>query len=714
MQARQTSVRQPRGSALAKFVGEFDAAFRAGVESVLPRWSANLVAIALAVMVAIADSLTEPHVLLTGVYLIPLFLAVWFAAGWVVVVILGLALVMTEYAVRQLVPPGIGGWLHAVEFLSLAAVFPIVTALLLFAKFALSAIALDKQRLETAASVFHTAGEGILITDAEGRIVDANDNFLRITGYHKPELIGKTPQLLRSGYQTDEFYRDMWAAIRTSGQWRGEIWNRRKNGEVYAEWLTIRAVQDQKGAVLNFIGVYSDISPVRERQKQLERIAHFDPLTGLPNRLLLSDRIAQAVDRALIDEVAIAVAYIDLDGFGAINEQLGYRAGDALLREVSQRLQACLAGRGELARTGGDEFVAILSRIDSETVCGPLLDAMLEAVSEPVSLGSDLRSVTASMGVAFFPQDGEHPDAMLRNAHHALVSAKLAGKNRYCFFNAEQFGSLLARNQMIARLRQAIATGEFELHYQPKVSMRSGEVVGAEALIRWRHPERGLLSPAAFLADVESDPELSDQLADWVLETGIRQLARWAEAGLCAGISINISARQLQPGKLSVRVRELLAANPAVKPGKLTLEILETHALDDIGRANQAMEECLALGVRFSLDDFGAGYSSLAYLRQLKVAQIKIDQGFVRTMLEDAGNLAIVEGVLGLANVFDREVIAEGVETEQHGLRLIGLGCELAQGYGISRPMPADDFAGWQKGWKPYASWCSAASPGVR
>lgn len=708
MKAENTRVDRAARVPLTQFARELDGAVRTYVESVLPRWGANLATLFLAALVAAADLVTPPHALLTGLYLIPLFLAVWFAASWVVALVLLLALGMTLHAMWLLVPPGIGWWQHAVEYLSLSAVFPIVTMLLLFAKAALSAMAQDKQRLETAASVFHTAGEGILITDADGRIVDANHNFSRITGYDTQELVGQTPQVLRSGYQSDDFYKRMWSALRSTGQWSGEIWNRKKSGEVYAEWLTIRAVRDDRGVIANFIGIYSDITPIRDRQKELERIAHFDPLTGLPNRLLLSDRIAQAVDRALIDGASIALAYIDLDGFGRINERFGYPAGDEVLREVCQRMLGCLAAEGELARLGGDEFVAILNRVERGSSCGQLLDALLEAVAGPLQIGGERHAVTASIGVVFFPQDGEHPDAMLRNAQQALVSAKLAGKNRYSFFNAEQYSKLLARNQTIARLRQAIDREEFELHYQPKVGMRSGEVVGVEALIRWRHPERGLLSPVAFLDDVESDPPLSDAVADWVLMSAVRQLARWVEDGLRMAISINISARQLQPYKLAARLHELLSGNPAVEPGWLTLEILETHALDDIERANLAMEECLALGVHFSLDDFGAGYSSLAYLRQLKVGQIKIDQGFVRNMLDDAGNLAIVEGVLGLAGVFGREVIAEGVETELHGLRLLGLGCEFAQGYGIARPMPASDFETWRKCWRPYESWCLA------
>lgn len=709
MQLEQANASRSNGLSLPQFAGQFDAAFRACVESVLPRWGANLVAIFLASVVAVADLLTAPYVLLTGFYLIPLFLAVWFAAAWVVVLVLLLALALTLHSIWLFVPSGTGSWLHMVEYLALAAVFPIVTLLLLFAKSALSAMAQAKQRLETAASVFHTAGEGILITDASGRILEANDNFLSITGYGRHEVIGKTPQLLRSGYQAADFYRKLWDSIRTEGQWSGEIWNRNKSGEVYAEWLTIRAVRDDRGAIANFIGVYSDISPVRERKKELDRIAHYDPLTGLPNRLLLSDRLAQAIDRALIDGGTIALAHIDIDRFGQINDEFGYRAGDTVLCEISQRILACLSGAGELARIGGDEFFVILTNLDHPESCRAALDQLLAAISAPMVVGGAEQSVTASLGVALFPQDGHHPDAMLRNTQHALISAKLAGKNRYSFFNAAQYSSLMARNEQIARLRLAIKRDEFELHYQPKVRMRSGEVIGAEALIRWRHPERGLLAPAAFLNDVESDPTLSDELADWVLVTAIGQLAHWVKSGQGTKLSVNISARQLQPLRLSARLRELLQANAAVRPEWLTLEILETHALDDIERANQAMEECLAVGVLFALDDFGTGYSSLAYLRELKVGQIKIDQAFVRNMLDDAGSLGIVEGVLGLARVFGREVIAEGVETELHGVRLLGLGCEFAQGYGIAKPMSAVEFGVWLGAWEPYPSWTSEA-----
>jgi diguanylate cyclase (GGDEF)-like protein/PAS domain S-box-containing protein len=565
-------------------------------------------------------------------------------------------------------------------------------------------LARDREGLERAASVFHHAHEGILITDAAGIIIDANDTFTRITGYGREEVIGQNPSLLKSGRQSPDFYLAMWEAIKQNGEWSGEILNRRKTGEIYAELLNISTVRDRRGRAQSYIALFSDITPMREHQKNLERIAHYDPLTGLPNRVLLADRLQQALSQGQRKHQDVAVVFLDLDGFKTINDHHGHDAGDALLVEAGRRMKAALREEDTLARVGGDEFVAVLADMSAGTDCESLLDRLLAAAAEPVLINGNPLQVSASIGVALYPQDGEHADQLMRHADQAMYAAKQAGKNRYQLFDTIQNSRVRARHQMLERIQQALEQDEFELHYQPKVNMRLGTVIGAEALIRWRHPEQVLLSPAAFLPHLEIDP-LNERVGDWVLEAALRHMAEWGVTGLNLSVSVNISTRQLLQPEFADKLANLLKRFPQIDPNSLTLEILETHAIDDMVSATRVMRECIDLGVRFSLDDFGTGYSSLAYLKRLEVVEIKIDQGFVRNMLNDAGDRAIVEGVLGLATAFGREVIAEGVETEAHGTFLLRLGCDQAQGYGIAQPMPAHALPEWVANWQPYLAW---------
>lgn len=663
----------------------------------LPRSIIDFAALALAAGVALLDLLAPNYLILTGIYFLPLFLAIWYARQWAAIAILLLAMSMTIYESWLLLPAAAAWWINGVEYISFAIVFPLVAGLLWYAKYAVVS-------LERAASVFHHAREGIVITDAVGNIIDTNDTFSRITGYARDEVIGKNPRLFKSGHQPPEFYRDMWQAIADRGAWSGEILNRRKTGEIYAELLTISAVRDRRGRTQNYIALFSDITPRHEHQRQLERIAHYDPLTGLPNRVLLSDRLQQALSQGQRKRQGVAVVFLDLDGFKAVNDHHGHDAGDALLVETCRRMKAALREEDTLARVGGDEFVAVLTGMSAAAECESLLERLLAAAAEPVVINNSSLQVSASIGVALFPQDGEHSEQLLRHADQAMYAAKQAGKNRYQLFDATQNSQLHSRHRILERIRQGLECKEFELHFQPKVNMRLGTVIGAEALIRWRHPEQGLLSPAAFLPHLENEP-LNEQVGAWVLETAVEQMASWVEAGLRLPVSVNIGARQLQQLGFAPNLVTLLGRFPQVDPTDVTLEILETHALDDMDVATHVMRECRSLGVRFALDDFGTGYSSLAYLKRLQVDEIKIDQSFVHNMLNDAGDRAIVEGVLSLATVFGKSVIAEGVETEAHGTELLRLGCEQAQGYGIARPMPAHALPDWMTVWQPCDTW---------
>ena len=561
----------------------------------------------------------------------------------------------------------------------------------------------DKLRL--AASVFTHAREGIIITDHRSLIVDVNDAFTRITGYRRDEVLGRNPKLLNSGRQDKAFYADMWDALNREGFWCGEIWNRRQNGELYAAMLTISRVSDDHGRVQQYVALFSDITAAKEHQNQLEHIAHHDALTNLPNRVLLSDRMEQALDQANRRKQRLAVAYVDLDGFKAINDTHGHEVGDQMLLALSNRMKQVLRESDTLARLGGDEFVAVLVDLQHSTDSTQTLSRLLNAASQPVQLGELQLRVSASVGVTYYPQADEvDADKLLRQADQAMYQAKLAGKNRYHVFDDVQDRSVRGRHESLDRIRQALEQNEFVLHYQPKVNMRSGDIIGAEALIRWQHPQRGLLSPAVFLPVIEDHP-LAVAVGEWVIQAALKQLSTWHAAGLRIPVSVNVGARQLQDDAFVARLSGFLAAQPDISPGDLELELLETSALEDVVHVSKVISACQRIGVAFALDDFGTGYSSLTYLKRLPVRLLKIDQSFVRDMLDDPDDLAILEGVIGLASAFGRHVIAEGVETTAHGRMLLQLGCECAQGYGVARPMPGEDLPRWAAHWHPDTAW---------
>lgn len=492
----------------------------------------------------------------------------------------------------------------------------------------------------------------------------------------------------------------------TVSQYNSEHRMLRKDGQ--AIWVHDRGrvvEHDAQGKPERLVGSFTDISVKKAQQQHLERIAHYDDLTGLPNRVLLADRMNQAMLQAKRRGTLIAVGYLDLDGFKAINDCHGHAMGDRLLAEIAARLKLVLRESDTIARLGGDEFVVLLVDLAGVPDSLALADRLLEVASRPTVLDDITLKVSASMGLSFFPQaDDTDADQLLRQADQAMYGAKLAGKNRYHLFDAENDRSLRAKHVSLGRIRQALAQHEFVLYYQPKVNLRTGEVVGAEALIRWQHPERGLLAPAAFLADVEGHA-LSLALGEWVITTALQQMETWSLQGLNLAVSVNIAAHHLQQADFSERLICLMAAHPKVHHGNLELEVLETTDLGELDAVIQVMRQCVQLGVRFALDDFGTGYSSLAYLKRLPAHTLKIDQCFIRDMLDDPEDRAIVEGILGLARAFGRKALAEGAETPAHCKMLLQLGCDLAQGYGIARPMPADQMPNWCADWRPDAAW---------
>jgi len=562
-----------------------------------------------------------------------------------------------------------------------------------------------QEKLQLAAGVFASAREGIAITALNGCIIDINDAFTRITGYSREDALGRTPALLSSGHQTQEFYHLMWEQLNVKGHWYGEIWNRRKNGEVYAEMLTITTVCDAQGEAQNYVALFSDITAQKEHQKELDHIAHYDVLTGLPNRVLLADRLRQGMANGLRRGQQLAVIFLDLDGFKLVNDSHGHEAGDQLLMTLAKRMRLALRDGDTLARIGGDEFVAVLLDIEDSAASMPLLQRLLEAAAQPVVLHDLVLKVTASLGVTFYPQTYDiDAEQLLRQADQAMYQAKLAGKNRFHVFDTAQDSGLRSHHESIERIRQALCAGELVLHYQPKVNMRTGQIVGAEALIRWQHPTKGLQMPAFFLPVIE-DHALAVDVGEWVIDTALKQMALWLQQGFDMPVSVNVGARQLQQIDFVARLSSILDRHPNFRPGWLELEVLETSALEDLAGVSKVMQQCKEIGVEFALDDFGTGYSSLTYLKRLPVAMLKMDQSFVRDMLIDPDDLAILEGVIGLARAFRRAVIAEGVETIEHGSVLLKLGCDLAQGYGIARPMPAKDLPTWAALWQPDPAW---------
>jgi len=552
--------------------------------------------------------------------------------------------------------------------------------------------------------LFGYAREGVLVTDGEGVVVDCNDAFTQVMGHAREEILGRHARTLISGLHGTELFAAIWRELTEKDHWRGEAWSRSKDGRLFPVTLIMTAVRDPEGARQHFLGLVSDLSGQEDQRRHLDYIAHYDPLTGLPNRILLVDRLQRAMEQVACRGTRLTVAYLDLDGFKAINDTYGHEAGDRLLVALARRMPSALRACDTIARLGGDEFVAVLLDLD-DSIGEVVLERLRMAASDPVLLGDVVLQVSVSIGVTHYPQAREvDADQLLRQSDQAMYQAKLAGRNSDQLFDPEQAFNLMDRHQCLARIRTALERREFVLYYQPKANMHTGEIFGAEALIRWQHPERGLLLPNAFLPPIEGHA-VAVELGEWVIETALTQLEEWHAVGLHISVSVNLGAYQLQRPDFMDCLRTLLAAHPRVHPSFLELEIVESSALQDIELVAQVIDACREIGVQFALDDFGTGYSSLTYLKRLPAASLKIDQTFVRDMLDDPDDLSILEGVLGLAKAFERHAIAEGVETVEHGRLLLQLGCELAQGYGIAVPMPGADLLRWVSAWRPPVVW---------
>ncbi len=542
-------------------------------------------------------------------------------------------------------------------------------------------------------------------TDLTGRITYVNQQFCSISGYSREELLGANHRILNSGLHDPEFFQDMWRSLVKGKVWKGEICNRAKDGSLYwVDSTMVPLIDPLSGKVRKYVSIRFDVSEKRQLLRTLQwRVGH-DVLTGLPNRAYLSDLLTQALDFSRQEGTQLAVCMLDLDGFKAVNDGYGHASGDLLLVEVAARLKGILRGGDAVARLSGDEFVLILRDVHDHYRLHIALQRVLAAVASPYAINGQDLSVSASIGVTLFPLDNDDADTLLRHADQAMYVAKQSGRNRYHLFDVSLDKEVKATHQTVERLRQALAKGELCLYYQPKVNMRTGAVIGFEALLRWQHPVKGLVSPAEFLPLVEQTDLIVD-IGEWVIDQAMAQMHRWQQDGFCWSVSVNIAARHFQRSDFVERLKQLLHRHAAVAPNMLDLEIVESVAIENIQRVSQCLDACQELGVQFSLDDFGTGYSSLSYLKRLPTQTIKIDKSFVRDILHDQDDLALTRAVISLARAFGRQVIAEGLETVEHGQLLMDLGCDMAQGYCIARPMPAIDVTGWVEGYVQPPEW---------
>lgn len=558
-------------------------------------------------------------------------------------------------------------------------------------------ISLRKQmegQLRLSAQVFESSNEAILISDGKHRIISVNHRFEEITGYRAAEVLGSEAAILGADSENPSFYRNLHAILLEQGSWQGEASDRRKGGEIYPVWLSISLVRDKRGNPEYHIASFSDITERKQQEAQIEHLAFHDLLTGLPNRRLLIDRIQVAIAQAARDANGLALLFVDLDRFKTINDSLGHQAGDQLLRLVGERLKSWVRSGDTVSRVGGDEFIVLCPNCDSPEDASSLGDKLLGAIAQPYQIGDTELVITASIGIALYPDNGADANSLIGNADVAMYLAKENDRNNYQFYSPELNARNLERLQMELRLRHALEEGEFLLYFQPQIDARDGKIVGAEALIRWLEPELGLIPPGRFIPLAEETGQIQ-AIGEWVLQQSCRHLKKWQEMGLTnLPIAINLSARQFKQSSFVDTIGQTMAEHE-LPAHLLELELTESMLMKDVPQTTAKLNQLKKMGFRISIDDFGTGFSSLNYLRHFPLDVLKIDQSFVRELFDEGAALAIIESIIALARSLGMRTVAEGVETAEQRAILESSGCDILQGYLISRPLPEAEFLEW-------------------
>ena len=549
----------------------------------------------------------------------------------------------------------------------------------------------NRERLRQAAAVFDCTREGVLVTDARGLIVHVNRAFMAITGYRREDVMGQQPSLFKSGRHSSNFYQQMFQSLERTGEWSGEIWNRRKSGEIYPQWQTIRVIHDDHGKVSHYVAVFSDISAIKDSEHELAYLAHHDPLTGLPNRLLFTDRAQQALASAQIHKRGCALLVLDLDHFKIINDSLGHNVGDQLLKLVGERLKGLFGPGVTLARLGGDEFAVLAESCSHVVQAAALAQRVLDAMKAPFIFDGNQLFISVSIGISLFPSDALSAEQLLRNADSALFKAKSAGREDYALYTEELTAHAQNRVEIASELRRALEQQELRVYYQPVHDLRDSRLVGVEALVRWHPPERGLVPPAEFIPIAERTGLIAD-IDTWVMGQACRQMCQWLADGVpLRFLAVNISSRLFARRELYGQVAQVLH-DTGLDPAFLELEVTESAVMDDPEVALEQLHRLRELGLRLAIDDFGTGYSSLLRLKRLPVQKLKIDQGFVAGLPWDEDDAAIVRVVIALAKSMGMQVHAEGIEQVEQARFLLDQHCDMGQGYWFGRPMPAHEI----------------------
>ena len=549
----------------------------------------------------------------------------------------------------------------------------------------------NRERLRQAAAVFDCTREGVLVTDAQGLIVHVNRAFMEITGYQQEDVMGERPSLFKSGRHSSNFYQQMFQTLEDKGEWSGEIWNRRKSGEIYPQWQTIRVIHDDQGQVSHHVAVFSDISAIKDSEHELAHLAHHDPLTDLPNRLLFTDRAEQALASAQVHKRGCALLLMDLDHFKIINDSLGHNVGDQLLKAVGERLKGLFGPGVTLARLGGDEFAVLAESCPQVIQAAAIAQRMLDAMKDPFVFDGNQLFISASVGISLFPSDALSAQQLLRNADSALFKAKSVGREGYALYTEELTAHAQNRVEIASELRRALEQQDLRVYYQPVHNLQDSRLLGVEALVRWQHPERGLVPPGEFIPIAERTGLIAD-IDAWVMDQACRQMCQWlAEGAPLSFVAVNVSSRLFARRELYEQVAQVLHET-GLDPAFLELEVTESAVMEDPEVALEQMHRLRELGLRLAIDDFGTGYSSLLRLKRLPVQKLKIDQGFVAGLPWDEDDAAIVRVVIALAQSMGMQVHAEGIEQVEQARFLLEQRCDLGQGYWFGRPMPASEL----------------------